>query len=675
MNAFFTCLLAFLELNFVFIVLALLHSQRRRIGNTPFYLSIGVIFLLTQFVSGAGLVLTWNIRGFGEVGFPIGATVLFTPYLAILLLVYITEGVLVMQRLVVGMMVILGIFLYLGGLTAMQSGWSGYFANSGLSGEALRQLLTESRRAMLSMVVVQIVDMFTLPICFTWLRHSKCRLFACFLGTLVGVLTLDAVMYQLLMGLPLVTEAMIFNSTVIVRLLSAVWVCLLLTVYVVKMELPEYLHDLPKSNFEIIFAFFGGYGRSKALEKNLLESEWRYRNVINTTSEMVIMLDSAGRVAEANPAAIDFFGMEMQDIYGVDFRKLAAGATAEDEGLLENITFKKNDTKLRIIRNSDSGRKNETKKGQLRTASLAVNHVLLKGSMMHVVIGQDITASLQAERDREELFEQLSHAQRMEAIGQLAGGVAHDFNNHIHAILGNVDVLSLKVDSLPEDVSVRLDKIAAIAEQAGQLTGQLLGFARKGKYRETEIDLKDLLERSLKIFYGGHECDIVLNKEIAADREMLVRGDFVQLSQVLINLLINARDALAGCEEPQITVTIGEAVDVPAGFIPQYKINGAAPNDLQPEDYWHLSVRDNGCGMSEDVLKHIFEPFYTTKPVGKGTGMGLAMSYGTVRNHQGWLQVKSTTGQGTVFSIILPKTVKKVVFTKKENSHGQTFCN
>ncbi len=641
MNQFYAFWLALLELNFVFIVLSLLHSQRRKIGYAPFYLSIGMVFLFAQFVAAAGLEMELPFFIDENWMLPLGQTILLTPYLAVLLLVYVSEGVLAMQRLVVGAIVVVGIFLYLGELTAMQCGWAGYSSSMGLSSEALRQLLTGTRSSMLVMVAIQVLAMFLLPMIYTRLRKSGCTLFVCFLGSLLFTQLVDTVLYQLVQQSTLPQWWSQLNATFIVRGLSAVWVSLLLTIYVMKIEGSTDVDALPSSSFEMIFAFFGGYGRSKNLEKNLLESEWRYQRFIESASEMVMLTDRTGRVIEANPAAADMLGVPIDALKSM--RPYALLEPIDNDELPSPETISSEQAfrcRVRVKNSPDE-----------RAIAMTVSPFVFRGLPMFIVLGRDITEELKMTAEREHLNERLAHSQRLEAIGQLAGGVAHDFNNHIHAILGNVDLANMSSEPVPPDVQKYLNKIAAIAEQAGKVTGQLLGFARKGKYQLSLTDLRSVIQKSVEMLTPnrGEHVKLVVR---GTDRPMMVQGDPIQLQQVLINLLINGRDAIGERADGRLLVYGGEATDCPGGFHPEIaNITGAAP-----EDYWFVAVKDNGCGIAPETRKHIFEPFYTTKPVGRGTGMGLAMVYGTITNHHGWVQVKSAPKRGTTFYLFLPKS-------------------
>ena len=267
-------------------------------------------------------------------------------------------------------------------------------------------------------------------------------------------------------------------------------------------------------------------------------------------------------------------------------------------------------------------------------------------------MGRDLTEERNLEAEKQRLNEELAHSQRMEALGQLAGGVAHDFNNNIHAILGHADLIAFN-KTLDEKSRRHLGKIIEIAEHSGGLTSQLLGFARKGKYRESEFDLRVLVRRTAELFMPGSE-DIEFTVE-TADKPLLVSGDQIQLQQVVLNLLINARDALRSVNDRERQLQL-KLVECETSHLPEVLI---LPENIAPgSSAVLLSISDNGCGMDENTLKKMFEPFFTTKPVGQGTGMGMAMAYGTVQSHQGAIGVESEVDKGTTVYIVLPKIRK-----------------
>ena len=231
--------------------------------------------------------------------------------------------------------------------------------------------------------------------------------------------------------------------------------------------------------------------------------------------------------------------------------------------------------------------------------------------------------------DRKRLEEQLLQAQKMESIGTLAGGIAHDFNNLLTGILGNLSFIQVFED-MPPGLTDALTHVEESARRAADLTGQLLAFARGGKYEQKRLDLRDVVHRTAAMLRGALGRDIDLHLEIAATPAP-IEGDSGQLQQVITNLLVNARDALPD----------GGRIDIATHILPD-------AGEVE------LVVRDNGTGIASEVLNRVFEPFFTTKEPGKGTGLGLAMVYGIVRNHGGDIEVMSVEGHGATFTIHLP---------------------
>ena len=244
--------------------------------------------------------------------------------------------------------------------------------------------------------------------------------------------------------------------------------------------------------------------------------------------------------------------------------------------------------------------------------------------------------------ERKKLEEQLFHAQKMEAVGQLAGGVAHDFNNMLQAISGFANILKLKL--APADPSQALaDQILAAADRAAGVTQDLLTFSRKQPVHLAPLDLnravaglRGFLQRAL-----GEEMELVTR--LTAEG-LVVMADENQLGQVLVNLANNARDAMA--VRGKFTITTG-AVQLDQAFIDRHGYGEAGR-------YAVLAAADTGCGMDKAVLDKVFVPFFTTKEQGKGTGLGLAIVYGIVKQHKGFVDVDSEPGQGSTFTIYLP---------------------
>lgn len=276
------------------------------------------------------------------------------------------------------------------------------------------------------------------------------------------------------------------------------------------------------------------------------------------------------------------------------------------------------------------------------------------GSVLRMVgTHTDITERKRAEEEKEKLQEQLIQAQKMESIGRLAGGVAHDFNNMLGVILGHTE-MALAQSNPSEKLYHDLQEIRIAAERSADLTRQLLAFARKQTVAPKVLDLNDTIGGMLKMLRRmiGEDIDLVWKpgKEIWP-----VRMDPSQLDQILANLCVNARDAINGLGNVTIE-TQNAAVD-----------GGLFPDDaeLRPGEYVMLAVSDDGCGMDKETLGKLFDPFFTTKEVGKGTGLGLATVYGAIRQNGGYVNVYSEPGQGTTFKIYLPRHLAKAERTKE----------
>jgi signal transduction histidine kinase/ActR/RegA family two-component response regulator len=250
-----------------------------------------------------------------------------------------------------------------------------------------------------------------------------------------------------------------------------------------------------------------------------------------------------------------------------------------------------------------------------------------------IAIRQDITA-------RKRLEEQLRQSQKMEAIGQLSGGVAHDFNNILTAILGNATLLS-DPDVQPAEVHESAAEIIRATHRAADLTRQLLLFSRRQTMRPATADLNHIVSQSLKMLHRILGEDITIISEYAPGLPT-VFADSGMMEQVILNLAVNSRDAMPNGGRLNIR-TSTETIK-----------NPEAAADTEARPHVCLTVADNGSGIPPEVLPHIFEPFFTTKDVGKGTGLGLATVYGIVRQHNGWITVNSQPSTGTTFQVYLP---------------------
>ncbi len=650
MEIFYTCGLALLEMTFIFVGLLILHGLRKIIGSAGFYIALGLLLVFTQVVSASGLRVTTGLQG---VDFSIASCVLFLPYLSLLMVVYVAEGTLVAQRMIIGAMATLGLYVYLSGITSIQCTWPGYSISQGASADQLDYLLRQSQRSMAAMTLSQALDLFLIPIFFQRLKNIKCRMFVCVLGALMLTQIVDSVVYVTACYWGQAQWGSMLTSSYISKAVATLWLAILANVYLTRIETEK--PGESRRTLDIIFAFFGSYGRARSLEQNLRESEERYRLVVRNASDMIILLNREGIIVDANIAAVKNLGRtETTELVGRRFEEVARtkdGSKIPWESYGREIpAFKPDETsgpqmlhRLQCVVTPLAEGSEELE------LDLVFSGIFVGETPIVMAFGRDITEQQRLEREKEEWRAQAAHGQRLEAIGRLAGGIAHDFNNYIHAIQGHLDILKYMHEIKDDDVRRHLDKIDSISEQAGRLTSQLLGFARKGKYHEKIIDIAVLVKRSAELFLPNARAEMGFRVD-AGRRKFFVKGDPVQLQQVLLNLLINARDAMDKRPESERSLVV--SIGLPESF----SIELAPPPELKERkaNYCCIRIQDNGTGIEPQAMSRIFEPFFTTKPTGKGTGMGLAMAYGTILSHNGWIQVQSYVGIGTAFHLILP---------------------
>jgi PAS domain S-box-containing protein len=268
--------------------------------------------------------------------------------------------------------------------------------------------------------------------------------------------------------------------------------------------------------------------------------------------------------------------------------------------------------------------------------------LIIDGKSHFVGIGIDITERAHAQEEQNRLQMELLQAQKMESVGRLAGGVAHDFNNMLGVIIGHTELALTAHDA--EEARNDLKEIMTAAQRSADLTRQLLAFARKQTISPRVLNLNDTIEGLLRMLSRLIGEDIELSWKPGANL-WPVKMDSTQFHQILANLAVNARDAMRD----------GGILSIETQNVTCRDAAHNGHTGVPPGDYTRVEVSDTGEGMDKDSLKHLFEPFYTTKEVGKGTGLGLAMVYGAIKQNDGFINVSSAPGQGTTFSIYLPR--------------------
>jgi two-component system, cell cycle sensor histidine kinase and response regulator CckA len=414
-------------------------------------------------------------------------------------------------------------------------------------------------------------------------------------------------------------------------------------------------------------------GRSNVLgtfqditERKLAEKEWRetlelLHAAIEQSPSGILIADAPNvRIRMANPTALGIRGKTDQSLVGIDVTQHSANWQTfhpdETPYLSEELPLSRAILRGEVTQNEELIICSEDGERHWVTVNAAPVRNPAGEITSGIVIFHDITEHKRAEEEKAHLQAQLTQAQKMESVGRLAGGVAHDFNNKIQAILGYAS-LSLSETSPESPVHQWLMEVQKAAQQSADLTRQLLAFARKQTIRLQVIDLNETVSGLLKMLQRIVGEDIELHW-MSGRALWNLNMDPAQIDQILVNLVVNSRDAISGTGTIRLK-TENFSMDTPFCAVHA----GAVPGD-----YVLLTVSDNGCGMNEEILERVFEPFFTTKELGKGTGLGLATVYGIVKQNKGFIDVESKPGEGTAFRIYLPRFEGKATGVRIETS-------
>jgi PAS domain S-box-containing protein len=374
----------------------------------------------------------------------------------------------------------------------------------------------------------------------------------------------------------------------------------------------------------------------KVAEKALRKSEEQYRRIVDTTTEGIWTLDENFIITYVNKRIAEMLGYEPDELIG----KTIMPCIFEEDipAVLESRERRKQGLSDHFERRYR--RKNGTTLWVHISATPIIDE---EGRFLGAfAMFTDITDRKQAEEEKEKLQAQLRQSQKMEAIGTLAGGVAHDFNNILTAIMGFTYVLRMDLKS-DDPKMAYVDQILSASQKAANLTQSLLAFSRKQQIDLELHKINDIINQITQLLKRLLTEDIELKVSLA-HANPTVLADITQIDQILMNLTTNARDAM-----PK-----GGTMRIETGIVTLDEEFIALHGYGEPGKYALLSVSDTGTGMNDKTREHIFEPFFTTKEVGKGTGLGLSSVYGIVKQHSGYITVDSTLGKGTTFRIYLP---------------------
>jgi len=376
--------------------------------------------------------------------------------------------------------------------------------------------------------------------------------------------------------------------------------------------------------------------KRKQAEEALLHSEKYYRAVFEISGAAQIIIEDDTTISLANSRFEELTGYSRKEIEG---QKSWTEFIHPDD-----VLFMKKNHQLRRYEPGNAPRKYEfrliDRHGEMHDIFLCVD--LIPGTTQSVASCIDISDRKQAEKERERLQLQLLHAQKMESIGRLAGGVAHDFNNLLQAMSGNVQLLLMGKENDHPDAP-RLKTIAKSIDRSAHLVRQLLIFSRKSEAQRQRVDLNREVQEAAKIL--ERTIPRMIRIELQLEKRLLpVHADPAQVELLLLNLGNNAAHAMSN----------GGQLVIQTKNVVLDENYAHAHAGTKPGRYVLMSVEDTGCGMDSNTLEHIFDPFFTTKEVGTGTGLGLASVYGIVNSHDGIILCLSEQGRGTTFQIFWP---------------------
>lgn len=358
--------------------------------------------------------------------------------------------------------------------------------------------------------------------------------------------------------------------------------------------------------------------------------------ILEAAVDAIVISDETGTILRANPAARELFQYSEDALIGHNVSKLMPKDFAsQHDGYMRRFVETGEKRVIGIGRDVEGLRKD----GTVFPLHLSVGHTKVTGKTMFVGILHDLTTRKTAQAA-------LFRSQRLDAVGQMTGGIAHDFNNLLTIIIGNLELLEMRGADGAQATLIK--EALEAAEMGSDLTSRLMVFARRSNLHPVKADLRSLCDETLAILKRTLGAQIHIKTDFAEEIS-LVTVDAVQLQSALMNLALNARDAMN--EKGELLISIAD-VCIDDDYMAQ-------EIDVETGDYVRLSVSDDGAGMTEEAQKHAFEPFFTTKPESGGTGLGLATVYGFVRQSGGHITLYSEEGLGTSFGLYFPALAEK----------------
>ena len=366
---------------------------------------------------------------------------------------------------------------------------------------------------------------------------------------------------------------------------------------------------------------------TKILTEALMDNKAKYQALFDNNNSIMLLIDPEDRrILEANNAALDFYGYSQEELLKLSINEI---------NTLPEIIIQDSMESIKSHKDISFTFSHRLKNGDIKQVEAFSSPIIIKGKTLLFSIINDITLRLEME-------EMIRQGQKMDAIGQLTAGIAHDFNNLLAAIMGYAELIQLEDHS--KKISEYIGQILIGCNRSKQLIKQLLSYTRKSPTNKLPLNIHDLIHELTNLLEHTISKTIIIHKSLEADLPMLT-GDSNQMHTAILNLTLNSRDAIGG-----------------NGIIEIHTENCLLTEEERSElsidadtlKFLKLIIKDDGCGMTEEISNKIFDPFYTTKPEGSGTGMGLSAVWGIIKDHQGAITVESELGIGTTFTILLP---------------------
>ena len=391
----------------------------------------------------------------------------------------------------------------------------------------------------------------------------------------------------------------------------------------------NYIHNAT-GNLEGFIAVITDFTNEKKAQDDLEENILKYRTLFEMLSDAIFLIDKAtGNILEVNPTASKMYGFTRDEFLQMKNTDVSAEPESTHRATHDNLRS----IPLRYHRKKDKN---------IFPVEITASHLIWKGKEAHIASIRDISSRIEGEQEREELQNQLNQLQKMESIGNLAGGIAHDFNNLLFPIIGMSELLLEDLPGGSPEHEYVLEILKA-GKRAGDLVKQILAFSRQSEHKKIPVQVQLVVKEVLKLSRSAIPSDVEISEDIQTDCG-LVMADPTQIHQVAMNLITNAYHAM---DKPdgKILVSLKETV---------LEADDLADSPLQPGKYAMLRVSDTGCGIEPAIMDKIFEPYFTTKERGKGTGLGLAVVYGIVSEYGGDIHVNSEVKKGTTFTVYIP---------------------